>query len=117
MKTLSAILLLSIAVIACGDDSDSADASIQLTQDEREWCSFADASEASAERFDLIFDAGLILDLPMDALNAQAAGLTDEYLAEGMTRDEATHRVSDELLEVEQFMEACQLAYANATGG
>ena len=115
MKALTAVLVLSIVVAACGDNSGGEDGSANtpLTADERDWCSFGDASEESALRFDLIFEAGLQLELPMDAMNAQAAILSDELLAEGLTVDEATRRVSELLLEEETFVMACKQAYAD----
>ncbi len=129
VKTLVALVALSFAVTACSSDATDADDSVvgdsvvgndpdatQLSTDEREWCSFAGASEADAERFDRIFDAGLSLGLPMDALNSQAAGLREEYVAEGMSLDEATRRVSEQLLEVETFVAACKEAYADQVG-
>jgi len=119
LQKLVALVVLAIAVGACSDDTRGADESLatQLTTDERSWCSFADSSEQSAVRFDLIFQAGLALDLPMDALNSQAATLSDQYLAEGSTADEATRRVSEQLLDNETFAAACKQAYADEVGG
>lgn len=71
----------------------------------------ADASENSAVVFDVIFEAGLGLDLPMDELNAKAGSLNEQYLAEGMAVDEAVRAVSTDLLEDDVYIAACQAAY------
>ena len=114
MRTIAFLLALSVAIVACGDDAVG---DTELTAAEREWCTFEDASEDSALRFDIIFEAGITLELPMDQLNAQAAGLLEEYIAEGMTVDEAARRVSDELLDTETFIVACKQAFADESGG
>lgn len=110
MKALAALLVLCSLLVSCGDDGP-------LTAEEREWCSFGDSSEQSALRFDVIFQAGLGLELPMDEMNAQAAGLVEEYMADGMTRDEAVSRVSDDLLQEETFVAACKAAFEFEFGG
>jgi hypothetical protein len=119
MRTIIALILLTLVVVACGDDAGDGSESqgTQLTAEEREWCSFEDGSEASALRFDLIFEAGLGLRLPMDAMNAQAAGALDEFIGEGLSFDEATRRVSALLLEEETFVMACKQAYFEELGG
>lgn len=108
MRILSAAIALTIIVTGCSEGA--------LSSAEREWCTFDDSSEESALRFDLIFEAGIILELPMDALNAQAAASLQDYIAEGLTVDEAARRVSDELLETETFVVACKQAYADEFG-
>ena len=102
--------LLSILVIACGDDADTTDAGA-LTPAEREWCTFPDASDASAQRFDLIFEAGLAGGLSMDAVNARADGRRLELLEQGLSPDEAVRTVSEELFDDPTFVEACALGY------
>jgi hypothetical protein len=123
MKALAALLVLCSMLVSCGEnttieDSEATTGSseVDLTAAEREWCSFADASDDSALKFDLIFEAGLILQLPMDALNAQAGELLDEYVQAGMSVDEAARRVSSDLLQVPTFIAACKEAYANNEG-
>ena len=112
MKRAVALLgLLSILVTACGDDAgDGADGT--LTAAQREWCTFSDASEENAARFDLIFEAGLAGGVEMDAINAQADGRRLELLEQGLSPDEAVAQVSQELFDNEDFVEACALAYA-----
>ena len=108
MRRFSAALLaVSLAFAACGGD-DSA-----LTADEREWCRLADATEESAAKFDLIFETGAYLNLDMGAINAYAREARATYEAEGMSPDEAVKAVSDELLENEDYIEACKLAYSD----
>jgi hypothetical protein len=97
--------VVAIVLTACGSGSG-------LTAAERDWCTFSDTSEATAERFDLIFETGLELQLNMDQVNATAATLRAQYESEGMTPDEAIARVSEELFESDAFVEACQAAYA-----
>ena len=110
MKALAALLIICSVSVSCSDDGP-------LTAEEREWCSLGDSSEETASRFDVIFEAGLHLELPMDAMNAQAAGLLEEYMADGMTRDEAVSRISDDLLQEPTFIEACQAAFELEFGG
>jgi len=117
MKALAALLVLCSVLISCGEDGSSTPEDGPLTAAEREWCSFVDSSEESALRFDIIFEAGLALGLPVDAMNAQAAELNDEYLAQGMTNDEAARRTSEQLLDDETFIAACEQAYADNAGG
>lgn len=108
MRRFTAVLLAaSLAIAACGGD-DSV-----LTADEREWCSLTDASEESALRFDLIFEAGLYLRLNMDLVNAQADEARAGYQDAGMTPDEAVRAVSDELLDSEDYAAACKVAYSD----
>lgn len=104
-----ALLLVAVGVVACGGGSGSSDAA-------RDWCTFADASQKYIDRFDLIFEAGLELGLPMDTINAQAAGLRQEYEAQGMDADAAVRAVSDELLKDPDFVAACELAYKENVG-
>ena len=111
MKALAALLVLCSVLISCGDDGPSTAEDGPLTAAEREWCTLGDSTDETANRFDLIFEAGLSLGLPVDALNAQSAALLEEYMADGMTRDEAVARVSDDLLNEPTFIEACQAAY------
>jgi hypothetical protein len=85
---------------------------IALSSAEHEWCSFTGENEADARRFDQIFEAGLELQLNMDAINARAAGLRREYETAGMSPDEAVRAVSNELLEDPDFRAACAAAYA-----
>jgi len=123
MKTLSATLVMSIALVACGGDSTSSDETgdndppTELTAAEREWCSFPDGSDESAFRFDLIFEAGLALGLPVDEMNAQASEGRAEYVNSGMDLDEATRAVSADLLEDDVFIAACKLAFSDTVGG
>ena len=105
MRPVVGATLLCVALAACGGGSG-------LTAEERAWCSFTDDSSATAERFDLIFEAGILLQLNMDQVNATAAGLRAQYESEGMTPTEAISRVSEELFEMEAFVEACRAAYA-----
>lgn len=104
MKPFILCLALCVLVVGCGQASETASA-------ERAWCAFADASEQSALKFDVIFEAGLSLGLDMDVVNAQAAGLNGEYRASGMTEDEAARAVSDDLFEMDDFVTACGEAY------
>ena len=111
MKALAVLVVLCSVLVSCGDDEPSAAEDGPLTAEEREWCTLADSTEETARRFDVIFEAGLSLGLPMDAMNAQAAALLEEHMADGMTRDEAVSRVSEDLLQEPTFIEACQAAY------
>ena len=104
MKALAALLVLCSVLVSCGEDGP-------LTAAEREWCTLGDSTEETASRFDVIFEAGLSLGLPMDAMNAQASALLEEYMADGMTRDEAVSQISGFLLQEPTFIEACQAAY------
>jgi len=117
MKALATLLVLCSVLISCGDDESSTLEDGPLTANEREWCSFTDSSEESALRFDVIFEAGLGLGLEMDAMNAQAATISREYVAQGLTLDEAARRTSEQLLEDETFIAACKQAYADIVGG
>jgi len=123
MKTLSAMLVVTIAIVACGGNTTGSDQTgdtgspTELTAAEREWCSFPDGSDESALRFDLIFEAGLALGLPVDEMNAQASELRAEYESSGMDLDAATRAVSADLLEEEVFITACKLAFSNTVGG
>ena len=105
LKTFAYLLLLSLLIGSCGDDG-------LLTSEEREWCSITDATEESAVKFDLIFEAGLNLELQMDVINARAGVLNEEYAAEGMSVDEAARAVSGDLIEMDDYMAACQEAFA-----
>lgn len=105
MKVPALFLVLILLAPACGE-------SAQSVSGEREWCAFPDASEASALKFDLIFEAGSSLNLDMGAVNADAGALNADYLASGMTDDEAARAVSDDLLEMPDFVTACELAFA-----
>lgn len=110
-------LLLATALVvltACGDDDASDDSA--LTNEEREWCSLDEASDETAFRFDQIFEAGLALGLPMDALNAQASALRTEYAEEGLDDDEQVKAVSEALLEEPVYIQACRQAYADNVG-
>lgn len=117
MKRLTALTLTAVlALAACGGDDTTAAADDSLTDAERAWCSFDSTSEEDAFRFDQIFESGLFLGLPMDALNAQASALLEQYMEEGMTEDDAVRAVSDDLLEEEVFIAACKEAYATNVG-
>jgi len=83
-----------------------------LSSEERAWCTFTDDSPDAAIRFDYIFEAGLALNLNMDQVNALAADLRDEYEAEGLPPGEAIAKVSEQLFEMDAFVEACKAAYA-----
>jgi hypothetical protein len=91
---------------ACGGDDSL------LTAEEREWCSLGDATEESAYKFDVIFEAGLALRLNMDMVNVFATEARAGYEAEGMSADEAIRAVSDDLAMNKDFAAACKLAYA-----
>lgn len=106
-RVLTVFLLASLILPACGGDDDSL-----LTAEEREWCSFADATEESAQHFDVIFEAGLALNLDMDLINISASEARDKYEAEGMSPDEAVRAVSDDMANDETFAAACKLAYS-----
>jgi hypothetical protein len=112
-RSLILVLVIALVVIACGDDETTAGT---LTAAEREWCGFDAADDEAAMRFDQIFEAGLGLGLPMDALNAQAAALRTQYAEQGMSDDEAVRAVSDDLLREEAYISACQAAYATYGG-
>lgn len=109
-RTLTALLVLSMLVTACGDDETTPSDSI-LTSAEQEWCTLADDSDETAFRFDQIFEGGLSRGLPMDALNAQASVLRTEFEAGGLTGDDAIAAVGAALLEEPVFQEACKAAY------
>jgi len=106
-KAVALFLAATIALCACGGDEDAL-----LTAEEAEWCSFGDASEESAQRFDAIFEAGLALRLDMDLVNALAAEARAEYEAEGLDADAAVRAVSDDMAKNPDFAAACKLAYA-----
>ena len=116
MKAIAALVVLSSILVACGDDDQSTPDNA-LAAEERDWCTLKDGTEESALRFDDIFEAGLLLDLPMDEVNARAVGLLAEYEAQGMSTDEAVRAVSEDLLKDEDFVTACKDAYAFATDG
>ena len=103
MRRTAALFL--VLVVACGSGSS-------LTDAERAWCTFSDDSADTAERFDLIFEAGLALRLNMDEVNATAAALRAQYESEGMSPDDAIAQVSQNLFDVDAFVGACQAAYA-----
>jgi hypothetical protein len=105
MRRTAALFLASVLVVACGGGSG-------LTDAEREWCTFSDDSADTAERFDLIFEAGLALQLSMDEVNATAAALRAQYESEGMSPGDAVAQVSQDLFDIDAFVEACQAAYA-----
>jgi hypothetical protein len=126
------IIALALTAAACSDDdagattpttnaatSDSTqvDYSATLTAEEIEWCTFTDSSVESADRFDVIFEAGLTLGLEMDSLNALAQANLDERMAQGMARDEAAAAVSQDLFTFEAFTLACHEAFTTANGG
>jgi hypothetical protein len=104
-------MLASLMLPACGGDDAGEDNSL-LTAEEREWCSFGDATEESAQHFDVIFEAGLALELNMDGVNFLAADARAKYEAEGMTPDEAVRAVSDDMANDATFAAACKLAYS-----
>jgi len=116
-----ALLLVAVVTIAaCGDGATTEDteattgtSGVELTAAEREWCSFSDSGEDSAHRFDVIFQEGLAAGLAMDSVNAEAAALADQYMADGLSADEATRRVSEVLLTDGTFATACKYAYGN----
>lgn len=107
------LILASLVLPACGGD-DSGEDDALLTAAEREWCSFNDASEESADRFDVIFEAGLALDLNMDLINISAIEARAEYEAEGMSPDEAVSAVSDDMANDATFATACKRAYSES---
>ena len=115
MKILSLLgAVLLVVLVACAGDESSEDTPAltpELTAAEEAWCTFADASNASVQRFDEIFEAGLSDGLPVDQMNAQASARREEYLAEGMDIDEATRAVSADLLVDVVFRTACNQAY------
>ena len=83
----------------------------ELSDGARDWCRFTGSTDEDADRFDLIFEAGLSLELNMDVVNAAAAGLRTEYESQGMSPDESVQAVSDDLLEYDSFVAACRLAF------
>lgn len=109
-RVLTALIVASLILPACGGDDAAEDNSL-LTAAEREWCSLDDATEASALHFDVIFEAGLALELNMDLVNISAAEARAKYEAEGMTPDEAVRAISDDMMNDETFAAACKLAY------
>ena len=109
MKVFALGLAVFMLAAACGEP-------VQTVSAEHEWCAITDASEASAVKFDLIFEAGLSLDLEMDDVNARASALNTDYLASGMTDDEAARAVSDDLFEMADFTIACELAFTTCKG-
>ena len=117
MKALAALLVLCSVLVSCGDDATLTTEDGPLTSAEREWCTLGDSTEESANRFDLIFEAGLGLGLQMDAVNAQASTINREYLDQGLTVDEAALRTSEQLLDDETFIAACKQAYADNVAG
>ena len=108
MKSLVLLVSLCLLLVACSDEG-------ALTGAEREWCSIPDASEESALKFDRIFEAGVGLGLQMDVVNAQAARLSDENVTAGMSLDEAARAVSAKLLETDDYVSACQAAFASCS--
>jgi hypothetical protein len=105
--------MTSLMLPACGGDDTGDDDSL-LTAEEREWCSFEDATEESAEHFDVIFEAGLALGLNMDLVNYAASDARDNYEAEGMDPDAAVRAVSADMAEDPAFAAACKLAYSDS---
>lgn len=108
MKGIALLVATCLVVTACSDGSG-------LTAEQRAWCHLPDASESTALKFDVIFEAGVFLDLNMDQVNARAAGLREGYLSEGMTEDEAVAAVSEDLLEDEAYTAACQEAFESCS--
>lgn len=109
IRLLLLVALIGLALSCGGDDAG-------LTDAERAWCTLDDRTDESALRFDLIFEAGLELELPMDALNATAARLFDEYVADGLDEDAAVLAVSGDLLDDPDYRTACRRAYAQELG-
>lgn len=110
-RAVAFLALASLMLPACGGEDAAEDDSL-LTAEEREWCSFGDATEESAYRFDVIFEAGLALRLNMDMVNSSATEARANYEADGMSADEAVRAVSDDLTTNEDFVAACKLAYS-----
>lgn len=109
-RTVPILLAAALLLAACsGDSADDGDS--LLTAAEREWCSFGDSTEESAMHFDVIFEAGLALNLNMDLVNISATEARAKYEAEGMSPDEAIRAVSDDMANDETFAQACRLAY------
>jgi hypothetical protein len=106
-KAVAILLLASLTLPACGGDDDSL-----LTAEEREWCRLGDATEESAMHFDVIFEAGLALNLNMDLVNISATEAREKYEAEGMDPDAAVRAVSDDMANDATFAAACKLAYS-----
>jgi hypothetical protein len=106
-KAIAVLILASLTLPACGGDDDAL-----LTAEEREWCSFGDATEESAMHFDIIFEAGLALSLDMDLVNISASEARAKYEAEGMDADAAVRAVSDDMAKDPTFAAACKLAYS-----
>ena len=109
-KTAAILLAAALTLTACGGDETDDDS--LLTAAEREWCSFEDSTEASAQHFDVIFEAGLALGLNMDLVNISATEARAKYEAEGMNPDEAVRAVSDDMATDATFAQACRLAYS-----
>lgn len=83
----------------------------ELTAEARDWCRFTGSTLHDANRFDLIFEAGLRLGLNMDVVNALAGGRRQELEDEGLSADEAVRAVSEELFADPTFVAACVEAY------
>lgn len=107
MRTTLIILAVIAALLgACGGD-DSA-----LSAEEREWCSFGDDSVETALRYDTISLAGTEAGINMELVSIFAGELRAGYEADGMGINEAIAAVSDALLDNDDFIAACQAAYA-----
>jgi hypothetical protein len=114
MRTaIVAVAALALMLSACSGDNEPEG---PLTEAAREWCTFTEATEEEALKFDFIFEAGLRLNLNMDVVNARADALRAEYEAQGLSADEAVKAVSAELFEIEEFVQACEAAYADEIG-
>lgn len=110
MKMMLLFLASCLLAAACSGDG------VDLSSAEREFCSLTGVSEDSADRFDLIFERGLELNLGMDKVNATAVRLRDEYESEGMSGAEAVAAVSEDLFDLDDFVTACRAAYASDGG-
>ena len=101
----AALAIVTALLSGCGGGSP-------LSAEEREWCSFADDSRETALRYDVIALAGADAGINMELVSIFAGELRATYEAEGMAANEAIAAVSDALLDNEDFIAACQAAYA-----
>lgn len=118
MRSRFALVLALLVLLtgACSDDDATATTDTtgpspgaELSAEAREWCTFSSVEDAT--RFDRIFEEGRLAGLNMDVVNATASGRRAEYEAQGLSANEAIARVSSELFDLPDFVEACQLAF------
>lgn len=112
---LASVLLVLLGA-ACSDDDATATTDTtapsqgaELAPEVREWCTFSSSDDA--DRFDQIFEEGRNNGINMDVVNATASVWRSEYEQQGLSQTEAISRVSADLFDLPEFVEACQLAY------